>query len=82
MEHRVSFVPSRNAGRRACARGAWRIGCRNLEAKVPADRWGEFKAQAWSAYTAASPALAALLREQVLSAWQATLPTAVSCFPR
>lgn len=53
---------------------------RNLEAKVPADRWGEFKAQAWSAYTAASPALAELLREQVLSAWQATLPTAVSCF--
>jgi len=53
---------------------------RNLEAKVPADRWGEFKAQAWSAYTAASPALAELLREQLVCTWQPVLPTAVNCF--
>ena len=53
---------------------------RNLEAKVPADRWGEFKSQAWASYTAASPTLAELLRDQLVSAWQRDLPTAVSCF--
>ncbi len=46
----------------------------------PADRWGEFKAQAWAAYIAASPALAALLREQLVSTWQPLLPTAINCF--
>jgi len=53
---------------------------RNLEAKVPADCWGEFKSQASASYTAASPTLAELLRDQLVSAWQRDLPTAVSCF--
>jgi transposase-like protein len=53
---------------------------RNLEAKVPIDRWGEFKSQAWASYTAASPKLAEMLRDQLVSAWQRDLPTAVSCF--
>lgn len=53
---------------------------RNLEAKVPIDRWGEFKSQAWDAYTAASPKLGEILRDQLVAAWQRDLPTAVSCF--
>jgi len=53
---------------------------RNLEAKVPADCWGEFKSQASASYTAASPTLAELLRDQLVGAWQRDLPTAVSCF--
>lgn len=53
---------------------------RNLEAKVPIDRWGEFKSQAWGAYTAASPKLAEILRDQLVATWQRDLPTAVSCF--
>jgi len=31
-------------------------------------------------FTAASPALAQLLREQLVAAWQARFPTAVTCF--
>lgn len=53
---------------------------RNLEAKVPADRWPEFKAQAWNCYTAASAGLAEILRDQVVATWQRELPTAVGCF--
>ncbi|HEY6239841.1 MAG TPA: IS256 family transposase [Burkholderiales bacterium] len=53
---------------------------RNLEAKVPIDRWGEFKSQAWASYTAASPKLAEILRDQLVTTWQRDLPTAVSCF--
>lgn len=53
---------------------------RNLEAKVPADRWPEFKAQAWSCYTAASAGLAEILRDQLTGTWQRELPTAVHCF--
>ena len=53
---------------------------RNLEAKVPADRWPAFKAQAWNCYTAASVGLAEILRDQVVATWQRELPTAVGCF--
>ena len=53
---------------------------RNLEAKVPADRWPEFKSQAWACYTAASPALAGVLRDALVTAFNADLPTAVACF--
>ena len=37
---------------------------RNLEAKVPAERWPAFKSEAWACYTAASPALAEVLHDQ------------------
>ncbi len=37
---------------------------RNLEAKVPAERWPAFKSEAWACYTAASPAIAEVLHEQ------------------
>lgn len=53
---------------------------RNLEAKVPADRWGEFKSQAWGSNTAASPKLAEILRDQLVATWHRDLPTAVSFF--
>ncbi|MCI0355658.1 MAG: IS256 family transposase [Acidobacteria bacterium] len=53
---------------------------RNLENKVPQEHWPEFKTQAWACYTAASPVLAQLLREQLVAAWQGQLPTAVTCF--
>lgn len=53
---------------------------RNLEAKVPADRWPQFKRQAWACYTAASPALAGVLCDVLGTAFKADLPTAVACF--
>jgi len=37
---------------------------RNLQSKVPADVWPEFKARAAACYQAASPALARLLRDE------------------
>jgi transposase-like protein len=53
---------------------------RNLEAKVPANRWPEFKSEAWACYTAASPSLAEVLHDQLVTAWKADLPGAVACF--
>jgi putative transposase len=37
---------------------------RNLEAKVPAERWREVKAQAIASYTAPSPLFARLAKEE------------------
>jgi hypothetical protein len=42
---------------------------RNLESKVPEDRWAEFKAWAAACYQAASPALARLLRDEIVAAY-------------
>jgi transposase-like protein len=53
---------------------------RNLEAKVPAERWPEFKAAAWAAYTAASPKLAEMLREEFVRTHERDLPAATACF--
>lgn len=53
---------------------------RNLEKKVPADRWPAFKSEAWGCYTAASPALAQVLHDQLVATWNTDLPTATACF--
>jgi putative transposase len=53
---------------------------RNLEAKVPVEKWPELKSAAWSAYTAASPKLAELLRDEFVRTYERELPAATSCF--
>jgi putative transposase len=53
---------------------------RNLEGKVPAERWREVKAQAQAAYTAASPMLARLAKEEFVKRFEGDLPSATACF--
>ena len=53
---------------------------RNLESKVPLEKWPEVKSAAWSAYTAASPKLAELLRDEFVHTYERELPTATACF--
>src|SRR5579872_4561750 len=53
---------------------------RNLEGKVPAERWREVKAQALAAYTAASPMLAGLAKEEFVQRFERELPSATACF--
>jgi putative transposase len=52
---------------------------RNLQSKVPEDVWQEFKARAAACYQAASPALARLLREDIVATYGRDLPSAVAC---
>ncbi len=52
---------------------------RNLEAKVPAEKWPEVKSAAWSAYTAASPKLAEMLRDEFMRTYERELPAATAC---
>ena len=52
---------------------------RNLQSKVPEDQWPEFKAHAIACYQAASPALARLLRDDMVSTYGAALPSALAC---
>jgi transposase-like protein len=52
---------------------------RNLLSKVPEDVWPEFKARAQACYQAASPALARLLRDDIMATYAADLPSAVAC---
>jgi transposase-like protein len=52
---------------------------RNLESKVPEDVWPEFKARAAACYQAASPALARLLRDDIVATYGRDLPSAVAC---
>jgi transposase-like protein len=53
---------------------------RNLEGKVPAERWREVKAQALAAYTAASPMLARLAKDEFVKRFERELPSATACF--
>jgi transposase-like protein len=53
---------------------------RNLQQKVPEERWREVKAQAFAAYTAGSPAVARLLREEFVTRFERELPSATACF--
>jgi putative transposase len=46
---------------------------------VPEDQWPEFKAHAIACYQAASPALARLLRDNMMSTYGAALPSALAC---
>ena len=52
---------------------------RNLQSKLPEDLWPEFKACAPACYQAASPALARLLRDEIVTSYGAKLPSAVAC---
>lgn len=52
---------------------------RNLGSKVPEDIWPEFKARANACYQAASPALARLLRDDIVASYGSDLPSAVAC---
>ena len=52
---------------------------RNLQSKVPEDQWPEFKARAIACYQAASPALARLLRDDIVASYGAALPSALAC---
>ena len=53
---------------------------RNLEAKVPAERWREVKAHALAAYQAASPMLARMARDEFVRRYERELPSATACF--
>lgn len=53
---------------------------RNLEAKVPAERWREFGPMARAVYQSSSPALARLARDEFVKAWSRELPSATACF--
>lgn len=52
---------------------------RNLQSKVPDDVWPEFHARARACYQAASPALARLLRDDIVATYGNDLPSAVAC---
>jgi putative transposase len=52
---------------------------RNLESKTSEDLWPEFKACATACYQAASPALARLLRDEIVATYANKLPSAVAC---
>ena len=52
---------------------------RNLEAKVPEERWREIKAQALAAYQAASPATARLGKDELVRRFEREFPSAVAC---
>ncbi len=52
---------------------------RNLQSKVPEDVWPELKVRAQACYQAASPALARLLRDDIVATYGRDLPTAVAC---
>ena len=53
---------------------------RNLQGKVPEERWRELKALAQAAYTAASPMLARLTKEEFVKRFERELPSATACF--
>lgn len=53
---------------------------RNLQAKVPEERWREVGPAARAVYQAPSVALARLAAEAFRIAWSAELPAAVACF--
>ena len=53
---------------------------RNLRSKAPDPRWPEIAIRARACYEAASPALAALLRDDFVQAYERELPALVQCF--
>ena len=52
---------------------------RNLQSKVPEATWPEFKARAQACYQAPSPALARVLRDDIVATYGTDLPSAVAC---
>ena len=53
---------------------------RNLQSKVPEERWREVIPAARAIYQAPSPALARIAREEFVKSWSKELPSAVVCF--
>ncbi len=53
---------------------------RNLRSKAPETQWPEIAIRARACYEAASPALATLLRDDFLQAYERELPAVVKCF--
>jgi transposase-like protein len=53
---------------------------RNLRGKVPEATWPDVAIRARACYEAASPALAAVLRDDVVQTYERDLPAAVRCF--
>jgi transposase-like protein len=53
---------------------------RNLRSKAPESLWAEIAARARGCYMAASPALAAVLRDDFVAAFERELPAVVQCF--
>ena len=53
---------------------------RNLRSKAPETQWPEIAIRARACYEAASPALATLLREDFIQAYERELPALVKCF--
>ncbi len=53
---------------------------RNLETKVPAERWREVRAMALAAYHASSPKTAELAAEEFRHTYAHELPSSVKCF--
>ena len=53
---------------------------RNLRSKAPESQWPEIALRARACYEAASPALAALLRDDFVQAYGRALPAGVQCF--
>lgn len=53
---------------------------RNLQSKAPESQWAEIAARARGCYEAASAALAGVLREDFVAAYERDLPAVVQCF--
>jgi transposase-like protein len=53
---------------------------RNLETKVPAERWREVKAMALAAYHASSPKIAEMAADEFRHTYAHELPSGVKCF--
>jgi len=53
---------------------------RNLQSKLPEERWREVIPAARAIYQAPSPALARIAREEFVKSWSKELPSAVVCF--
>ena len=53
---------------------------RNLRSKAPETQWPEIAIRARACYEAASPALATLLRDDFVQAYERELPAVVQCF--
>lgn len=53
---------------------------RNLQTKVPEERWREFKALALGSYQASSPVLARMARDEFVKRFDKELPSATKCY--
>src|SRR5947209_19719013 len=80
MERVGACAPSRKCFPSVCASAAWRIACAISKARCPRGAGAKVKAQALAAYTAASPMLARLAKEEFVKRFERELPSATACF--